>query len=99
MVIYNRYLNHVVHCLSVPILHELYGFTNVPELDVYGGAMFSYNIAKYSSDGDDASYANSYGSGVGFTGFIGGRWFFTDRIGAFAELGYGVSVLNAGVTY
>ncbi len=75
------------------------GFTSVPKLDVYGGAMLGYNIAKYSSDGDDASYADSYGSGLGFTGFLGGRWFFSDRFGAYAELGYGVSVLNAGVTF
>ncbi len=75
------------------------GFTNVSKLDAYGGVMLGYNIAKYTSDSGDNSLANSYGSGLGFTGFLGGRWFFTDRIGAYAELGYGVSVLNAGLTY
>lgn len=75
------------------------GFTNVPKLDVYGGAMFGYNIVKYSSDGDDSTIADSYGSGLGLSGFLGGRWFFAQRIGAYAELGYGVSVLNAGITY
>lgn len=75
------------------------GFTSVPKLDVYGGAMLAYNIVKYSSDGDDAGQSNSYGSGVGLTGFLGGRWFFTESIGAYAELGYGVSVLNVGATF
>lgn len=73
------------------------GFSSVPELDVYGGAMLGYNIVNYSSDGNDVDISNSYGSGIGFSGFLGGRWFFTERIGAYAELGYGVSVLNAGL--
>lgn len=75
------------------------GFTNTPELDLYGGVMLGYNIAKYSSDSTNDSFANSYGSGVGLTGFIGGRWFFTEQVGAYLELGYGVSSLNAGITY
>ncbi|TDQ82839.1 hypothetical protein [Sphingobacterium yanglingense] len=75
------------------------GLSEVPSLDVYGGAMLGYNIAKYSSDSGDDSFANTYGSGLGFSGFIGGRWFFTESIGAYAELGYGVSILNAGVTF
>ncbi|WP_353138417.1 hypothetical protein [Pseudopedobacter sp.] len=74
------------------------GFTSVPKLDVYGGAMLGYNIVKYSSDGDDMVIADNYGSGMGLSVFLGGRWFFSDNIGAYAELGYGVSVLNAGVT-
>ncbi len=73
------------------------GFSSVPKLDVYGGAMLGYNIVNYSSDGNDVDISNSYGSGIGFSGFLGGRWFFTERIGAYAELGYGVSVLNAGL--
>lgn len=75
------------------------GFTEVPNLDVYGGAMLGYNIVSYSVDGSDAGQANNYGSGLGFSGFLGGRWFFSDSVGAYAELGYGVSVLNAGVTF
>ncbi len=72
------------------------GFTSVPQLDPYGGAMIGYNIVSYS--GSDA-YSGSYGSGVGFSLFVGSRWFFTDNIAAFAELGYGVSYLNLGVAF
>ena len=75
------------------------GFTTVPELDVYGGVMLAYNIVKYSYDGDNSVLSNNYGSGLGFTGFIGGRWFFNEKIGAYAELGYGVSVLNVGASF
>jgi len=75
------------------------GFTDLPNLDVYGGAMLAYNIVKYKTEGGGADLSNNYGSGIGLSGFLGGRWFFTDNIGAYAELGYGVSVLAIGVTF
>lgn len=75
------------------------GFAEVPKLDVYGGVMLGYNIVSYSVEGNDAGLNNNYGSGLGFSGFLGGRWFFSESVGAYAELGYGVSVLNAGVTF
>ena len=76
-----------------------YNGFKVPQLDAYAGVMLGYNIVKYSSEVEDSSFVNNYASGLGFSGFIGGRWFFSEHLGAFAELGYGVSVLNAGVTF
>ncbi|SRR5690554_3571819 len=75
------------------------GLTKVPELDLYGGLMLSYNIVKYSSDLNDNYFGKNYGSGVGLTGFAGARWFFSDNFGAYGELGYGVSILNVGATF
>lgn len=79
------------------------GFTDVPQLDLYGGVMLSYNVVSYSykdnSGGSIPGTApNAYGSGTGFSGFIGGRWMFADKFGAFAELGYGISTLNIGLS-
>jgi len=74
------------------------GFEKLSDLDVYGGIMLGYNIVKYSSNDSEEYWGGSYGSGLGFSGFVGGRWFFGDKFGAYAELGYGVSVLNVGVT-
>lgn len=75
------------------------GIENHPrELDLYVGAMLAYNHVGYSSSGGDG-FVDNYGSGIGLSGFLGGRWFFSDRFGAYAELGYGVSVLNLGATY
>ena len=76
-----------------------YNGFKAPQLDAYAGMMLGYNIVKYSSDNQDNSFVNNYASGLGFSGFLGGRWFFSQQFGAFAELGYGVSVLNAGITY
>lgn len=76
-----------------------YNGFEVPELDVYGGVMLGYNIVNYSTDGSGYDYSGNYGSDLGFSGFIGGRWLFSDNLGAFAELGFGVSNLNIGLTY
>ena len=72
------------------------GFTNVPQLDPYGGLMLGYNIVSYSSTGNYPD-ASNYGSGMGFAFFVGSRWFFTNNLGAFAEIGYGSTVLKAGL--
>lgn len=74
------------------------GFTDVPELDVYGGAMLSYNNVSYKSSAGFTG-SNAYGSGLGFSIYVGGRWFFSESFGGYAELGYGVSTLNLGIAY
>lgn len=69
-----------------------YNGFEVENLDVYGGVLLSYNILSYSGLG-------SYGSRAGFTGFLGGRWYFTDSIAVFAEAGYGVAYLTLGISF
>lgn len=73
------------------------GFKNLPNLDFYGGLMLSYNIANYSAD--NYSGVNSYGSALGLSVYLGGRWFFSEKFGLYAELGHGVSTVNAGVAF
>jgi len=72
------------------------GLTSVPQFDPYGGAMVGYNIVSYSGSDE---FSNAYGSAVEFSLFAGARWFFTENIAAFAEVGYGVSYLNAGISF
>ena len=76
---------------------------NLDKLDLYGGVMLSYNILKYKYT-DDYGYSGnyntgSYGSGAGFTGFLGGRYSFSKNIAVTAELGYGVSYLTLGLAF
>ena len=78
--------------------YHFHGFETVPQLDPYAGLMLGYNIASYSATGG-YSGPNNFGGGLGYSFFLGARWFFTDNIAAFVELGYGVSVLNAGVSF
>lgn len=73
---------------------------DVPKLDVYGGAMLSYNIASYKYEDNDPDFdyvTKSYGSVPGVSLFVGGRYFFTDNFGAYSELGYGASYLTIGL--
>ena len=69
-----------------------------PKLDTYAGLMVSYDIASVSSNLDYAG-ASVATSGIHWSLFLGGRYFFTEKIGAFAELGYGFYNLNLGVTF
>lgn len=67
---------------------------NVENLDVYGGAMLSLNIASYDGDFDNDLSTRPSG-----TVFVGGRWYFTEAFGVFAEAGYGVSFLTLGAAF
>lgn len=64
----------------------------VEQLDVYGGAMIAYNIANFSGD----SVVFKVRSRIAPTLFVGGRWYFNDTFGVFAEAGYGAAYLTLG---
>jgi hypothetical protein len=78
-----------------------YNGLDIPKLDVYGGAMLSYNILSYSYSDNAGTGVHglngSYGSTAGLSLFIGGRYFFSDNLAVLAELGYGVAFLNVGI--
>ena len=70
--------------------------------DVYAGIMVSYNILNYSYSDNDPYLdytSDSYGSGIGFSEFIGARYFLHPKFAVSAELGYGVAFLNLGLAY
>ena len=68
-----------------------YNGLEIERLDVYGGVMASYNVLSYSGSG-------SFNNKPSATGFVGGRWFFSDTFAAFAEASYGVAYLTVGVS-
>jgi hypothetical protein len=75
----------------------------VPKLDVYAGAMLGVDIyhSSFSTTSNCAEHqayaASSNPSLVYISVFGGARYRFTDKIGVFGEIGYGVSVLSAGL--
>lgn len=75
------------------------GFTDLPKLDVYAGVMASYNHVSQRSDFDGWMAVADYASRAGMTTFLGGRWYFSDNIAVFSELGYGVAYLNVGASF
>ena len=64
----------------------------VDKLDTYAGVMLGYNAASI----DDKNLDLSYG-GFTHSSFVGARYYFTDKIGAFGEIGYGIAALELGV--
>lgn len=71
------------------------------KLDTYGGLMLAYRAATFKDEtnypsGSVTFNAGTY-SGISFTGLVGARYYFTDKIGAYLEAGYGVSVLQLGL--
>lgn len=75
----------------------------VDELDTYGGLMLAYRAASFK---DETVYpagavnfnAGTY-SGVSLSGLLGARYYFANNFGAYVEAGFGVSVLQLGLTY
>ncbi|MDP4218497.1 MAG: hypothetical protein Q8927_20040 [Bacteroidota bacterium] len=84
-------------------IRSAYHYTGlkVDNLDVYGGVMLAYNLLSYSysDNGGGGSFGNTgtYGSTVGLSLYVGGRYYFSDNLAVLAELGYGVAYLNAGI--
>ena len=71
---------------------------NSDKVDLYGGLGLGYRSFSWKDGYNCVGY--SYGNGLDFNYFIGGRYFFSDNIGAVLELGYsGVSNARAGLTF
>ena len=72
----------------------------VDKLDPYVGALLGYNAASVGFEPEPGPpFNNITAGGVIFGGFAGARYYITDNIGAFAELGYGLGTATIGVAY
>ncbi|RMG85815.1 MAG: hypothetical protein D6714_05305 [Bacteroidetes bacterium] len=77
--------------------------------DIYGGFMLGYThpfVREVSvedgslierPEGTPRRFRKPEGK-VLFSGFVGGTWYINRRFGIFAEAGYGISLLNAGLS-
>lgn len=76
-----------------------YHFTglDVDNLDLYGGAMLAYEALSFSDNQPGGYTGGTYGSKVDLGIYVGGRYYFSQHFGAFAELGYSVAILNLGI--
>jgi hypothetical protein len=79
-----------------------YHFAGSDKLDPYVGLLVGYNVASVKAEkpsgytGPDLPAASAGGVIIG--GHLGARYMFTDKIGAFGELGYGIAYLQLGLT-
>ena len=87
--------------LGVRSAYHYTGF-DIEKLDVYGGAMLSYNILSYSYSDNGLTGPpdnGSYGSAASLSFYAGGRYAFASNLAGFAELGYGISYLTLGASF
>lgn len=76
-----------------------YHFYDEGKWDAYGGLFLGYNILFFDDNCDLGDYTNDAAGSFGYAFFAGARYWFTPKIGAFAELGYGLAALSIGVTF
>lgn len=76
--------------------------------DLYGGIMLGYNIGSYKDKSTRTrnGVTEPWDSGVNYklsfvtwSSYLGARYLFTDNVGAYLELGYGITYLNLGATF
>ena len=70
---------------------------DVDDFDLYGGVTLGYNIVSW--DGPSVAFYDPGDSYLLYGFHLGGRYFFSQNIGAFLELGYGVGYIVVGVTF
>jgi len=68
----------------------------VDKFDTYAGLLLGYNIVTSKSFGTGGTESD-VSSGLASSGFIGGRYYFSEKFSAMLELGYGIAYLNLGV--
>lgn len=72
-----------------------YDFLGNEKIDTYGGAMLGYYLLNVDYGNSGVTTGGDAGS-VAYTVYVGGRYAFSDKIGAYAELGYGIAFLQLG---
>jgi hypothetical protein len=74
--------------------------------DIYAGLMLGYNVGSYKNkstktvNGVTTAYDYSYSGSSSFvtwSTYLGMRYFFTEKVGAYLELGYGMTAANLGL--
>ena len=80
-----------------------YNGLEIDNIDLYGGAMLSFNNLSYNYTDNDPGYdysgVGTYSSGISLSLYAGGRYMFSDGVGAYLEAGYGISYLSLGVSF
>ena len=74
-------------------------YTFVDRFDTYAGLMAGYNINSWKWKGAGYTSSSTGSSGLIYTFFVGGRYYLGDSFAVFAEVGYGYSLINAGLSF
>jgi hypothetical protein len=71
----------------------------IDKLDTYTGLMLGFNVVSAKSYGSGGLWDNynTASSGLTYSWFLGGRYYFTEKLAGLLELGYGVAYINLGI--
>lgn len=94
-----KYRYYIVGARGSYHFNELLKVTN-PKLDVYGGASLYYRgySLKYEYHDNDNNKVKTSGGDIGIAMHAAARYMFSEKVGGYAELGYGISPLQLGVS-
>ncbi len=67
------------------------------KLDTYAGLLIGFNVVSATEIGDYDFGGSASASGLAWSTYIGGRYYFKPNLAGMLELGYGISYLNLGV--
>ncbi|HER09067.1 MAG TPA: hypothetical protein ENO20_09175 [Bacteroides sp.] len=70
----------------------------VDKLDTYLGMLMGYNIRIAKEFGTFGTDVNPDRGSLALAGYLGARYYFSEKFAAFAELGYGISYLTLGIS-
>lgn len=76
---------------------ELFEIRN-EKVDIYGGAFLGFVVSSYSGD-NFSGYNDPYAGGVRLGIHAGARYFFSEKVAGYGELGYGLAPLSLGLTF
>lgn len=80
-----------------------YHFYNTDKIDAYGGVMLGANIAsaKFESDieGLEQWVTEPKAGGVAYGFYAGGRYYLSDKMAVFGEVGYNIAWVSAGLSF
>jgi hypothetical protein len=77
----------------------IFHYPFMDKLDTYAGLMLAYDINSWKETGTaQTGYAtkSSYG-GLIVPGFVGARYYFSEKFAGLAELGWGIAYFNIGI--
>jgi hypothetical protein len=80
-----------------------YHFYQTDKIDAYGGVMLGANIASVKFESDDPTLeqfvTEPKAGGVAFGFYGGARYYFNEKTALFAEVGYNIAWLSAGLAF
>ncbi len=73
-------------------------YTVIDKLDTYAGLMFGIRM-NFSNSFGYSNTETKISPGLAYAAFVGGRYYFSNNLALFGELGYGISFINAGLAF